>query len=98
MLVRHMNVGPDVDAAGLDAAGILRQPADTMAIRSLQVGLGHQPGDCHCVVVRQAQPGQRLMNECLQSVKGDGQSWLHWCPLPEVRDPLGAPTFANFGE
>jgi len=45
VLVHDMDVGPDVEAAGLDPPDILRQPADAVPVRSLQVGLRHQGRD-----------------------------------------------------
>ena len=74
MLLHHADVGPDVEAAGLDAAGILRQPADAVSVRPLQVGLRHQGGDRHGIVVRQAEPDHRLMDEGLQPLEGNGWS------------------------
>ena len=49
LLAHHADVGPDVEAARLDAAGILRQPAHAVSVRPLQVGLRHQCCDRHGV-------------------------------------------------
>ncbi len=45
LLAHHADVGLGVEAAGFDAAGILRQPADAVAVGALQIGLRHQRGD-----------------------------------------------------
>jgi len=73
LLAHQLDVGPDVKTAGLDAAGILRQPAYAMPVRPLQVGFRHQGGHRHGVGRRQAQPNHRFLDERLQPVKGDGQ-------------------------
>ena len=71
VLVHDTDVGPDVEAAGLDAPGILRQPAHAVAVRALQVGLRHQGRDRCGIGVRQADRGERLLNEGLQPVKSN---------------------------
>ena len=45
VLVHDMDVRPDVKAAGFDAPDILRQPADAVPVRALQVGGRHQGRD-----------------------------------------------------
>ena len=72
LLAHHADVRPDVEAAGLDAAGILRQPADAVPVRSLQIGLRHQGRDRNGVSLGQAEPRHRLRNEGLQPVEGHG--------------------------
>jgi hypothetical protein len=49
LLAHHPNVWPNVEAAGLDATGILRQPGHAVPVRSLQVCFRHQRGDGHRV-------------------------------------------------
>ena len=63
--------GPRVEAAGLDAAGILRQPADAVAVGTLQIGLRHQRGDDSGVGIGQAEPDHRLVDERLQPFEAD---------------------------
>ena len=59
-LLDHADLGPDVDAAGLDALHVLRQ-ADERGRRALRVSLGHQPGDAnHAIVEDERPPLQRL--------------------------------------
>ncbi len=75
-LALDADVGPHVDAAALDAADVLRQAEDAVAVGALQVGLRHQVGHGHGVAIRQAQLRQRFLNECLQAAKSDdGFSW-----------------------
>ena len=71
MLVHDADVRPDVEAAGLDAPDILRQPADAVPVRTLQVGLRHQAGDGRSIGLRQAHRGERLLNEGLQPVRSN---------------------------
>ena len=61
VLVHDPDVRPDVEAAGLDAAGILRQPGHAVPVRSLQVGFRHQGCDGRGILVRQAQLRQRFL-------------------------------------
>jgi hypothetical protein len=72
MLLHHADVGTDIEAAGLDAAGILRQPADAVTVRSLQIGLRHQGRNRHGIVVRQAEPHHCFVDEGLEPIEGDG--------------------------
>ena len=71
VLVYDMDVGPDVEAAGFDPPDILRQPADAVPIRTLQVGGRHEGCDGCGVGVRQADRGERVLNEGLQPVKSN---------------------------
>ena len=68
VLVHDPDIGPYVESARLDAAGILRQPANAVAVRSLQIGLRHQGGDISGVGFRQTQPRHRLLDEGFQPV------------------------------
>ena len=71
VLVHDMDVRPDVEAAGLDPPDILRQPADAVPVRTLQVGRRHQVRDRRRIGVRQAHRDERLLNEGLQPGKSD---------------------------
>ena len=71
VLVHDMDVRPDVEAAGLDPPDILRQPADAVPVRPLQVGRRHQGRDRRSVGVRQAYSNERLLNEGLQPAKSN---------------------------
>ena len=73
LLAHHADVGPDVKTAGLDAAGILRQPADAVAVRALQVGFRHQGRDRHGVGLRQAELDHGFANEGFQPLKSHCQ-------------------------
>ena len=55
-LVHDADVGPHVDAAGLDAPHVLRQADHAVAVGALQVGLGHERGHLGGIGRRQAHP------------------------------------------
>ena len=59
---------------------ILRQPDHAVAVRALQLGLGHQVCDRCGIGVRQADRGERVLNEGLQAVK-----------VTDVSDRTGTP-------
>ena len=65
MIVHHVDIGPDVEAARLDPPCILRQPGHAVPVRTLQVGFRHQLGDGCGILVRQTQLGQRFLNKDL---------------------------------
>ncbi len=69
LLAHHADVGTGVEAAGLDAAGILRQPADAVAVGALQIGLRHQRGDDSGIRSGQAELDHRLVDEGLQPLE-----------------------------
>ena len=71
VLVHDMDVRADIEAAGLDPPDILRQPADAVPVRPLQVGRRHQVCDRCCIGVRQAHRDERLLNEGLQPGSSD---------------------------
>ena len=80
LLTHDMDVGPDVEAAGLDTAGILRQPADAVSVGSLQIGLRHQRGHGRRIRLRQAQLHHRFLDEGFQPAKGDRYFRCHDVP------------------
>src|ERR1700730_9761729 len=49
------------------AAGILRQAADAMPVRALQIGLRHQRGDDGGIIVGQAEADHGLLDEGFQT-------------------------------
>src|SRR5215470_7334141 len=77
LLAHDADVWAGIEAACLDAAGILRQPADAVAVGALQVGLRHQRGDDSGILIGQAESDHRFVDESLQLLKGDG---LHYRP------------------
>ena len=43
--LRHMDVGPHIYTTGADAANVLRQTENTVAVRAAQIGQDHQSRD-----------------------------------------------------
>ena len=69
MVVHDLDVRPDVKAAGLDAPDILRQPAHAVAVRSLQIGLGHQACYGRGILLGQTDLVQRFLDKGPQPVE-----------------------------
>ncbi|HEY3677677.1 MAG TPA: hypothetical protein VGL45_03090 [Bradyrhizobium sp.] len=86
-------LGRVVEAAGLDTAGILRQPAHPMSVGSLQIGLRHQIGDICRILIRQAQFHHRLMNKRLQPTGWDDQFSYHDDLVLDENERGGTPVY-----
>ena len=71
LFAHHADVRPHIEAAGLDAADVLRQPGDAVSVGPLQIGLRHQRGHGQRVGLRQAELRHRLRNEGFQPTKSD---------------------------
>ena len=75
LLAHHANVWFGIETASLDAARILRQPADAVAVGALQIGLGHQRRDDGGIAIGQAELDHRRVDESLQPLEGDGRHY-----------------------
>ena len=60
------DAGPGIHAACLDAADVLRQPEDAVAVGALQVRFGHQLRDRRSVRCRRADALERFCGEGFQ--------------------------------
>jgi hypothetical protein len=81
VLTHHMNVWPGIEAACPDTAGILRQTADAVSVRALQVRFRHQACNGRSIRVRQAQFDHRPTNERFQPIKCDPYFSRHDTPI-----------------
>ena len=82
MVVHDADIGPDVEAAGLDAPDILREPGDAMAVGALQVRFRHQAGDGGRILFRQTHLHQRFLNERLEPAERNGGLGHQESPWP----------------